>query len=127
MISHLLKNPLKFKSDDFIEQNKIWNVTFQGLSISFIYSEKSNHPQPPNTPLKKKQKNKQTNKQTKMCLTQDSFQRQENLVLQKHSCYKGTKVALSGLRQFLPNESPLKMMKNAFYFTVKALFVLKIF
>ena len=37
------------------------------------------------------------------------------------------KDALSGLRQFLPNESPLKMMKNAFYFTVKALFVLKIF
>ena len=37
---------------------------------------------------------------------------------------KGT---LSGLRQFLATESPLKMMKNAFYFTSKALFVLKIF
>ena len=37
---------------------------------------------------------------------------------------KGT---LSGLRQFLAAESPLKMMKNAFYFTSKALFVLKIF
>ena len=36
-------------------------------------------------------------------------------------CFKG---ALSGL---LPTESPLKMMKNAFYFTSKALFVLKIF
>ena len=35
--------------------------------------------------------------------------------------------ALSGLRQFLANESPLKMMKNAFSFTSKALFVLKIF
>ena len=35
--------------------------------------------------------------------------------------------ALSGLRQFLATESPLKMMKNAFYFTSKALFVLKIF
>ena len=34
---------------------------------------------------------------------------------------------LSGLRQFLANESPLKMMKNAFYFTLKVLFVLKIF
>ena len=34
---------------------------------------------------------------------------------------------LSGLRQFLATESPLKMMKNAFYFTSKALFVLKIF
>ena len=37
------------------------------------------------------------------------------------------KGALSGLRQFLVTESPLKMMKNAFYFTSKALFVLKIF
>ena len=27
--------------------------------------------------------------------------------------------ALSGLRQFLAAESPLKMMKNAFYFTLK--------
>ena len=31
------------------------------------------------------------------------------------------KGALSGLRQFLATESPLKMMKNAFYFTSKAL------
>ena len=38
--------------------------------------------------------------------------------------FKGT---LSGLRQFLATESPLKMMKNAFYFTPKALFILKIF
>ena len=37
------------------------------------------------------------------------------------------KGGLSGLRQFLATESPLKMMKNAFYFTSKALFVLKIF
>ena len=37
------------------------------------------------------------------------------------------KGALSGLRQSLATESPLKMMKNAFYFTPKALFVLKIF
>ena len=35
--------------------------------------------------------------------------------------------ALSSLRQFLITESPLKMMKNASYFTSKALFVLKIF
>ena len=35
--------------------------------------------------------------------------------------------ALSGLIQVLATESPLKMMKNAFYFTLKALFVLKIF
>ena len=38
--------------------------------------------------------------------------------------FKGT---LSGLRQFLASESPLKMMKSAFYFTSKALFILKIF
>ena len=37
------------------------------------------------------------------------------------------KGALSGLRQFLATESPLKMMRNAFYFTSKALSVLKIF
>ena len=34
---------------------------------------------------------------------------------------------LLGLRQFLATESPLKMMKNAFYFMLKALFVRKIF
>ena len=38
-----------------------------------------------------------------------------------------TKRALSGLRQFLATESPLKMMKNTIYFTSKALFALKIF
>ena len=37
---------------------------------------------------------------------------------------KGT---LAGMRQFLVTESPFKMMKNAFYFTLKVLFVLKIF
>ena len=36
------------------------------------------------------------------------------------------KGALSALRQFLATESPLKMMKNA-YFILKALSVLKIF
>ena len=34
---------------------------------------------------------------------------------------------LSGLRQFLATQSPLKLMKNDFYFTLKALFVLKVF
>ena len=34
---------------------------------------------------------------------------------------------LSGLRQFLANESPLKMMKNAFYFTLTVVLVVKIF
>ena len=37
------------------------------------------------------------------------------------------KGVLSGLRQFMAIESPLKMMKKAFYFISKALFVLKIF
>ena len=37
------------------------------------------------------------------------------------------KSELSGLRKFLATESPLKMMKNYFYFTLKSLSVLKIF
>ena len=37
------------------------------------------------------------------------------------------KDALSGLRQFFGPESPLKMMKNAFYFTAKTFVVLNIF
>ena len=37
------------------------------------------------------------------------------------------KGALVGLREFLATESPLKIVKNAFYFTSKALFVLKVF
>ena len=37
------------------------------------------------------------------------------------------KGALSGLRQFLATERPLKMTKIAFYFNLKALFVIKIF
>ena len=34
---------------------------------------------------------------------------------------------LSGMRQFLTNERPLKMMKDAFYFMLKDLFILEIF
>ena len=37
------------------------------------------------------------------------------------------KGALSSVRQFLETASPWKMMKNSFYFTLKALFILKIF
>ena len=37
------------------------------------------------------------------------------------------KGALSGLRQYLATESHLKMMKNLFYFTLKAISALKIF
>ena len=40
----------------------------------------------------------------------------------KSSRFKG---ALSGLRQFFATESPLKMIKSSFYFTLKALFILK--
>ena len=48
--------------------------------------------------------------------------------IRRHTHLTGfIKGALSGLRQFLALESPLKMMKKAFYFTSKALFVLKIF
>ena len=39
------------------------------------------------------------------------------------SAFKG---APSGLRHFLATEGPLKLMKNVFYFTLKALFILKI-
>ena len=41
--------------------------------------------------------------------------------------YQELKGALSALRKFLAIESPLKMMKNVFYFSLKALFILKIF
>ena len=44
-----------------------------------------------------------------------------------NSKWFGVKSALLDWRQFLATESPLKMMKKAFYFTLKALFVLKIF
>ena len=41
--------------------------------------------------------------------------------------FHSIKGALLSLRQFLATASPLKMMKTAFYFTLKALLVLKIF
>ena len=44
-----------------------------------------------------------------------------------NSFLKNFKGAFSGLRQFLAIGSPLIMMENAFYFTPKALFNLKIF
>ena len=39
----------------------------------------------------------------------------------------GFKDALTGLTQCLATENPLKVIKNAFYFTSKAFFVLKVF
>ena len=56
-----------------------------------------------------------------------SFVSPDSLMLQSSKLLGTIKGALSGLRQFLATEKPLKMMKNAFYFTLKALFVLKIF
>ena len=52
---------------------------------------------------------------------QESMQRIYHLVDHFCSNFK-LKDALSGLRQFLVTENPLKIMKNAFYFTFKALF-----
>ena len=59
-----------------------------------------------------------------MCLNLPSCEVKNQLTFYQVRWFKG---ALSGLRKFLATESPLKMMKNAFYFTSKTLFVLKIF
>ena len=56
-----------------------------------------------------------------------SFVSPDSLMLQSSKLLGTIKGALSGLRQFLATERPLKIMENAFYFTLKALFVLKIF
>ena len=53
----------------------------------------------------------------------DDFKRNRSSLIRLNAL----KGALSGLRQFLTTESPLRMMKNTFYFTSKALFVLEIF
>ena len=45
----------------------------------------------------------------------------------KYADYMLFKSPLPGLSQFLTNERPLKMMKNAFCFTLKSLFAPKIF
>ena len=43
-------------------------------------------------------------------------------------CYSyAIKGSLSGLKQFLATEGLLRMTKNAFYFIIKALFILKVF
>ena len=55
-----------------------------------------------------------------MCKAQVWLQCDQKLILH-------IKGALKGPSQFLISESPLKMMKKAFYFTLKSLFVLKIF
>ena len=50
-----------------------------------------------------------------------------NIEWYKQIVGKTVQSALSDLKQFMAIESPLKMMKNAFYFTLKALLLLKIF
>ena len=46
-----------------------------------------------------------------------------NQIFQASVPFKG---ALSDMRQFLATESPSHMIKNAFHFTLKVIFVLKI-
>ena len=48
----------------------------------------------------------------------------KHMLKEHRKIFKG---ALSGLRQFLETESPLKVIKNTFYFTAKVFLVLKIF
>ena len=62
------------------------------------------------------------------CQCQIAQSAQKSFAIEECSTlFVSLKQALSGLRQFLANESPLKMMNNAFYFILKALFVLEIF
>ena len=56
-----------------------------------------------------------------------SWKEQKNIIELQKKMTNLIKAVLSGVRQFLPTEGPLKMMKNAFYFTSKALSVFKIF
>ena len=61
-----------------------------------------------------------------------SFHKKEKLF--QYVIYQQTKVTIkrllqrltSGLRQFLVSESPLKTIKNDFYFTLKTIFVLNV-
>ena len=52
------------------------------------------------------------------------FSKAFHIVFHRKLLFKGE---LSGLRQFLVTESSLKIMKNAFYFTLNPLFIFKIF
>ena len=60
------------------------------------------------------------------CFVKKVFQ-QISETIRKTPVLESLKGTLSCLRQFLAIESPLKIMKHAFYFSSKALFVLKIF
>ena len=65
-------------------------------------------------------------------ISEQEFREGNGLILSlplaiKKPGFSSIKDALSRLKQFLATESSLKIMKNTFYFTVKALFILKVF
>ena len=62
-----------------------------------------------------------------MYSSQDAFYQSYSYIIFVNSCFSNFKVPIPGLRQFLATESPLNMMKYAFYFSLKALSVLKTF
>ena len=69
-----------------------------------------------------KGENKETSIQTTL-INYQSYKSSQNTLSEKSFLF--LKGVLEGLRQFLATEIPTKMMKNAFYFTLKALFYLK--
>ena len=69
----------------------------------------------------------QTSSLNVVCLKNDVLRRKNISFKIKNYLYKSGTGALSSLRKSLATETPLKIMKNTFYFTLKALFILKIF
>ena len=69
---------------------------------------------------------KHNSQKKRLAIAVDSTEQQRNSYPSAVNS-KDVKSALSGLRQFLATESPLKVMKSDFYFTSKELFVLKTF
>ena len=63
----------------------------------------------------------------KIAIPLESLNHFKALYINSDQCPTSFKEVLLGLRQFLASENPLKMMKKAFYFTSKALFILQIF
>ena len=61
----------------------------------------------------------------RLCLDNCSKLRLFRYIQAYSSMFSIIKGPLSGRRRFLETESPLKSMRNAFYFILKALFVLK--
>ena len=93
----------------------LWNICFNGENDqNFNYTTNQTFPILPCLPANA------ISRYDRNLSTLSLFQ----MLLKKTLTLKDT---FSGLRQFLVTESPLKMIINAFYFTSKALFVLKIF